>query len=40
MVNNFFVLDNIYPGTYNIEIVFNKNKYKGNITMSIESGDK
>ena len=28
MVNNSFILDNIYPGTYNIEIVFNKNKYK------------
>ena len=24
-INNFFVLDNIYPGTYNIEIVFNYN---------------
>lgn len=39
MVNNFFVLDNIYPGTYNIEIVFNKNKYKGNITIEEGTGN-
>ena len=39
MVNNSFILDNIYPGTYNIEIVFNKNKYKGNITIEEGTGN-
>lgn len=32
-MNQNFTLSNIYPGTYNIEIIYNNETYKGNITI-------